>query len=189
MLTLVDKILIGALALVIIFNVAFQIYIRLPEDDDEEIALTVVFNDKKGEYTLSELRDIDMYSGVGSMITKIGVKGPYNFTGVRLDVLLEDLGIEKGTVEARAVASDGYNVTFTSDEIQGNVDVFDESGNNSDTTVSLLLAYSQDGISLDSKDGPLRLAYVGQENCVTQSSYWVKSVTEIVFSQETCYFF
>ena len=123
------------------------------------------------------------------MMTKIGVKGPYNFTGVRLDVVLEDLGIEKGTVEARAVASDGYNVTFTSDEIQGNVDVFDESGNNSDTIVSLLVVYSQDGVSLDSDDGPLRLAYVGQENSVTQSSYWVKQVTKIVFFQESCYFF
>ena len=184
MLTIVDKIVIGALAVVIVLNVAFQVYIRLPEDDDEGNAvLTVFYGGEKWGYTLPGLRDIDAFSGVGSMMTKIGVKGPYNFTGVRLDLLLEDLDISGDSVWAQVIALDGYTVTFSGDEIQGNVEVFDESGNITDNVVTLLVVYSQDGIPLDSGDGPLRLAYVGQENCVTQSSYWVKQVTEIVFSR------
>jgi len=180
--TTVDKILIGALADVIILNVAFHIYIRLPEDDDgEEVALSVFLGSEKWEYTLPDLRDIERYMGVGSMVTKIGVKGPYNFTGVRFDLLLQDLGIDAGSVGARVITVDGYNMTFTDDELQGNVEVFDESSNITDNVVTLLLAYSQNGAPLGNEDGPLRLAYVGQGNCITQSSYWVKQVTEIVF--------
>lgn len=185
MLTRFEKILIGALVAIVILNVAFQIYIRLPDDKIEEKHILNVFYDgKKWEHTLSELKDIDEYSGIGSMMTQINIKGPYNFTGVRFNKLLHNLAIDKGSIGAWIIATDGYNKTFTSNELQGNISVFDESGNSSEIMVELLLVYSQDGVLLSSDDGPLRLAYVGQSNCVTPASYWIKQVSEIIFFEE-----
>ncbi len=185
MLTTFDKIVIGALVGIIILNIAFQIYIRLPSDEvEEEDILIVFYNEKKWEYTLSELQDIDEYSGTGSMMTQMGIKGPYNFTGIRFNELFHDLKINGGTLGAWVIAADGYNMTFTSAELQGNITVFDESGNSSDALVRLLLVYSQDGVLLEREDGPLRLAYVGDCNCVTPASYWIKQVREITFFKE-----
>jgi len=185
MLTIFEKILISALVCIVIVNIAFQIYIRFPDDEmEEENILTVFYGDKKWGYTLSELQGIDECSGIGSMMTQFTIKGPYNFTGVRFNELLHGLDIDKGTMGAWIIAADGYNKTFTSDELQGNISVFDESGNNSSILVELLLVYNQDGDVLNSDDGPLRLAYVGQSNCVTLASYWIKQVREIIFFKE-----
>jgi len=185
MLTIFEKIVIGVLVGIFILNIAFQIYIRLPDDEmREENILTVFYDDKKWGYALSELQDIDEYSGIGSMMTQFTIKGPYNFTGVRFSELFQGLDIDEGAMGVWIIAADGYNKTFTSDELQGNISVFDESGNNSGIPVELLLVYSQNGDVLNSDDGPLRLAYVGQSNCVTLSSYWIKQVKEIIFFNE-----
>jgi len=186
MFTRFEKILIIGLVVIVILNISFQIYIRLPgEDSQEEEILTVFYNDEKWEYTLSELNNIDEYSGIGGIKTQLSIKGPYNFTGVRINEMLHTLDINKDSIGAWIIAADGYNKTFTNDELQGNISVFNESGNYIDMSIDLLLVYSSNGVLLDSNDGPLRLAYVGQSNCITPASYWIKQVKKIIFFKET----
>jgi len=186
MITRFEKILISALVGIVILNISFQIYIRLPgEDSEEEEILTVLYDDDKWEYTLSELKNIDEYSGIGSIKTQFSIKGPYNFTGLRINEMLHALDINTDSIGAWIISDDGYNKTFTNDELQGNISVFNESGNSSNMLVDLLLVYSHDGVLLDSNDGPLRLAYVGQSNCITPASYWIKQVKKIIFFKET----
>lgn len=68
---------------------------------------------------------------------------------------------------------------LTSDVIQGNINVYNESGNVTNGTATLLLAYKENGVYIGKEEGSLRIAYVGEGPVITTSSFWIKQVTTI----------
>ncbi len=186
---IIDKILSGVLAVVIVVAIGVVIYYNFLEsegEDNGEIVLSVLYGNETWEYTVSDLKDIDDYSGSGGMSTKAGIKGPNDYKGVRFELLLQDIGITNvSSIGAKVIAIDGYNKTFNPDLILGNVTIYDSSGNKTNGTVTLIIAYEQDGIPITTDDGPLRLAFVSEQPLFTSSSNWIKQLATIEVSQAT----
>jgi len=175
------KIITGLLVIAIIITVGVFVYYEWwPDGEDEEIMLTALYGGETWEYTLSDLIDIDDYRGSGGMSTQTGIRGSHDYTGVRFELLLQNIGISNASsVEAKVIAVDGYNQTFTSDILLGNVTIYDATGNETNGTVTLILAYEEDGVLISKDDGPLRLVFVADEPAYTTSKYWIKQVSSV----------
>lgn len=177
-----DKIVAGVLIAVIIIAIGVFAYYNLPEKEKENSILTVSYGNENYTYTLSQLKKIDDFSGKGSYKTSYGIiKDMQNYTGVRMTKLLENIGTA-GDHEIEVISKDGYSMNYTFDEINGNVTVYDSSGNETGTGgVTMILAYSENG-NYDFEDGPVRVAYVNEQGAITSSKLWAKWVVEIKVS-------
>ena len=169
------KIITGLLVIAIIITVGvFAYYEWWPDGENKEIMLTVLYGGETWEYTLSG------YGGRGGMSTQKGIRSPHDYTGVRFELLLQNIGISNtNSVEAKVFAVGGYNQTFTSDMLLGNVTIYDATGNETNGTVTLILAYEEDGVLISKDDGPLRLVFVADEPAYTTSKYWIKQVSSV----------
>lgn len=161
-------------------------------DNNEEngVILTVLFGDYSVEYSLQDFESIDSYTGNGRYIkTKllpdsIVISDSVSYTGVRMSKILEEIPNLPNNYNISVISSDEWEVTYTMDDIDGNVDIYDEEGNIlQNETVVMILAYKEDGkyyseIDPDSKTGPLRVAFV-DDNVITSSNLWSKMVVKI----------
>lgn len=180
-----DNIITIIVAIALLAAAILVIYTSLDNDDtkDYETLLTVIYQENQWNYTMSDLENLDRYSGEGSMMKSSGtISGPYEFGGVPITTLLENANITDFTsFELNVTSADGWFSIFNDNAITGNVSVFDETGN--ETTWSkpiiLLLAYTEDNKEISEEDGPLRIVYIGEENPITSSEYWVKKVVSI----------
>ena len=158
--------------------------------DKDEIILTVTFNDYNAKYSLKDLESIQSYTDTGRYIkTKllpdsIVLSNSLSFTGVRMYKILEDIPNLPDNYNISVISSDDWTVTYTIDDINGKVDVYDEEGNiipNHDAI--MILAYKEDGkyyseIDPEGEIGPLRVAFV-DDNIITSSNLWSKMVVSI----------
>jgi hypothetical protein len=129
-----------------------------------------------------DIGTLPSYTAWGGYKNKLGVlkgRGPY--TGVPINALCNLVGgIQKGQT-LRVTGSDGYNITFTYGQVNGdfvtynNVTGVQVTHNQSLTTI---LAYYFNGQNLTS-NGPLRFAIVGPEGLCTTSAYWVSYVIKL----------
>ncbi len=180
-----EKIVVGVLAVAIIAAVGVFAYYELPGDDDSgcrDTALTVSYRGEKWTYTLCELKDMDSTTGQGGMKTKAGITEPSSFQGVSFATLLADIDVlPTAGLQAKVVAADGWNQTFDTAAITGNVTTYDATGNITNDTAQPIpvFAYRQDGSSIAADDGPVRVAYVAAQPIYTSSRYWVKQVVHI----------
>lgn len=177
-----ETILTGILAGLILIAAIVVIYYNLPESEEEkEIVLSVSAEGVVWEYRLNDLENMEEYRGYGGMKTKAGMGEPNEYSGVRVSTLLEKVGISTNltNVELRVTAADGYNTTFNITVLEEFSDVYDASGNSTNGTATLIIAYKENGAYVDEENGPLRMAYVGEEPLFTNSSFWVKQVTTI----------
>jgi len=176
-----NKLVTGLLAVVIIIAVGVFAYYEWPASEGEEAILTVSYNGQRWNYTLDDLEDMEDYTGQGSMKTKSGVRDPVTCTGVRFTTLFQEIGVEEDSVSANITAADGYYQIFNQSLLNGELEVYDPSGNvtNASATPVLIIAYRQNGGYIDEEDGPLRVVFVGEENIITSSKYWLKQVASI----------
>ncbi len=185
-----EKIAIGVLAVAVIAAVAVFAYYQLPEDDGGcgDTVLTVTYQGDEWSYTLCDLKDMDGITGDGGWRTrKPRIEGPWQFTGVSLSTLFEEIQVPVGENASVTVTDtgdpddpdDNYSLTLDSEMLKGNMTTYDDSGNvTNDTAAPIpMLAYRQDGEALDDEDQPLRMAFVVQEGDIyTSSRNWVSSV-------------
>ena len=77
-------------------------------------------------------------------------------------------------------ASDGWTTEFTMDQVYGEIDLYNETGDIiEEGIVTMILAYKEDGEYInDLEVGPLRIAFIG-EDVITSSSLWSKMVESI----------
>ncbi len=193
------KILSVILAAAIIISIGVLVYVNLPKETEEEIndneadgnegtkeektVLTLIYNDEITNYTLSELQDFEAYSGSGRYIKQkllpdtVLIEGPFNYTGVEVSLLLNQFSDLPGEYIINVTASDGWSSNYTSDNVAGIVDIYNESGivvDNSGAT--MILAYEEnDELISDPEIGPLRIAFVN-DGVITSSSIWTKMV-------------
>jgi len=162
----------------------------IEENEKDETILTVTFDDYTAEYSLDDLESIDSYTGSGRYIkTKllpdsVVITDTVSYTGVRMYKILEDIPNLPDSYNISVVSSDDWEVTYTMDDIEGNVDIYDDVGNIiQNATAVMILAYKEDGqyyskIDQDGETGPLRVAYV-DDDVITSSNLWSKMVVTV----------
>jgi hypothetical protein len=101
---------------------------------------------------------------------------------VSISTLADEFSLIPESYTLKIVSDDGYVYTYTQDEIQGNVQVYDTEGIKQGIGgVTMILAYEEEGIK-DFPGGPLRIAYVDDEEQLTDSFLWSKYVIEIDYN-------
>ena len=190
-----NRMITAALAVVIIVAAITILYVTLPQsehkttDDNQNnesaTLLTVIYEDEQTNYTLEELKALESYTGSGRYIKEgafpeIIIKGPYNHTGVTIMVILDQISNLSQNYSITVTASDDWTADYNLSQIQGNVDIYNESGNITGIGgVTTLLAYKEDGNYInESMGGPLRIVYV-DDGKITLSGLWTKKVVTI----------
>lgn len=148
----------------------------------EETLLTINVGSQLYNYSLTDLTELGAVSEDGSYINKVGkITGPNTYTGVTVSVLLESVPSLPSNYTFRAIASDGFARNFSSDELDGHVMVFNETGGElGPRNLTMIIAYKENGVFLnETTKGPLRIAFVGDEPSLTNSGLWVSSLVRI----------
>ncbi len=135
------------------------------------------------EFSMADLKAMDATEGYGGYKNKLGnISGPDLYKGVAIKDLITLAG---GGTTIKAIATDGYESTFTAEEVNGVVKVYDKETGEEITgyagTVTMILAYSCNGDPLWSANGALRIALVSDEpDQVTDSKKWSSQIMGIV---------
>jgi hypothetical protein len=80
-----------------------------------------------------------------------------------------------------AISEDGYVYSYTPEIIHGQINIYDSNGNYVTTGgVTMILAYEEDGHTYFN-GGPLRIAFINDDEPFTDSYLWTKYVKEIEF--------
>ncbi|BCV25975.1 hypothetical protein [Gelria sp. Kuro-4] len=109
------------------------------------------------------------------------IVGPDGFTGVKVKDLLAQLKWDPATQAVQVVAADGYAMTFTADQVEGNLLTYNQDGSPAKLGgVEMILAYKTDG--KEEKDLP-RIVFVGGNAPLTDGHFWVKNVAKIALTQ------
>ena len=161
------------------------------ENTEEEILLTIIDKGVNYTYKLSDLEEMESVSGSGRYIkTKllpdtVVLGDQYNYTGVSISSILDDVNISTELYQLNITASDGWTTTYSMNVSMGEVEVYNENGNiTEDETAEMIVAYKENGeyyseIDPDNEVGPLRIAFVGEDTPITSSSLWAKMITTI----------
>jgi hypothetical protein len=157
--------------------------------EPQPMSLTIV--GANGTLVLNEtdVAGLPSYRGYGGFKNQLGiVKGLGNYTGVSLDTLCSLVGGLTRTSIVNVSASDGYSSIFTFDKlVNGNFTTYNSNGeevSHSQPLVPIVAYYFNDANISESSGGPLRLAIVGPEGLVTNSTCWVKWVVRVEIIEE-----
>jgi hypothetical protein len=182
--------LIKKIAIITVFIIILSTIGCIENNEKDVIILTISFNDYNAEFSLEDLESIESYTGSGQYIkTKllpdsIVLSDLISYTGVRIYKILEEIPNLPDYYNVSVVSSDGWTTTYTMEDIDGNVDVYDEGGNIlTNKTAVMILAFKENGdyyseIDPDGETGPLRIAFV-DENVITSSDLWSKMVISL----------
>jgi hypothetical protein len=158
---------------------------RNPKMEDD-VLLTLTYEDQEKKYTLDELENLDSYSGRGGRLNVLGnIQGPFSYTGVRISKFAQEFQNVPSGYELLTVSTDGYVYKFTNDQIKGNIQVYDMNGNPVGVGgVSMVLAYKEEGFTYF-YGGPLRISWISNDDFITDAPYWPKYVDEIEIAKPT----
>jgi len=128
--------------------------------------------------TLADLEKMPAVTGKGSFKKSTGtIEGPFEYKGVKLRELLNRAGAaDQNGIEV--VASDGYSMTYTAEQIDGEVMTYDSDGQaQKPGGTTAVLAYEMDG----QKDfeGIPRIVFLAEENVITDGHLWARDVQTI----------
>ena len=199
-----NKIITITLALIITLAAITVIYINLPKENKNKSGennerkneenqaeegssiLTIIYGDEQTNYTLEELEELDAYTGSGGYIktkvlpTTVSITGPYEYTGVKVTLLLSQIENLPENYSIVVEASDGWTTEYNQSQIRGDVPAYNESGNITGIGgVTMILAYAEGRDYMnESIGGPLRTVYV-DDGAITSSDLWTKKVVSI----------
>lgn len=187
-----NKLITITLALIITIAAITIIYINLPKDEngteindgneqENEIILQMLYNDTYKNYTLDQIENLETFTGSGGYIKSNNITvGPYELTGVKISTILNQYDIESENYSISVKAADNYTKIFNLSYINGEISVFNETGEQISTGgVTMIINYKQDGEYLDESEGPLRLGFI-YEDGFTSSKIWIKQVVSIL---------
>ena len=147
----------------------------------DEPVLTLTYGDEHLYYTLNDLLAFDSITGNGGRLKVTGeVIPPNEYTGVLITTLAQEFTDMSSRYSVTAIASDGYIVNYTSDEIQGEIMVYDMNGTEVGIGgVNMIIATMENGLT--NYSGSLRIAFVNDDEPITMSYLWAKYVVELKF--------
>jgi hypothetical protein len=172
---------------VVILALVVLLYINLPLEQDKtpspqksEVLLTLTYDDQHIQYALEDLQSMNTYTGYGGYKTRYpSIKGPFEYTGVNITTLLEKINTPLVNYTLQVTARDGWVTNYSLNEIYGNVSIYNASGNQTGVGgVTMLLAFVEDGV-YNFSDGPLRIAFVNDNEPYTDSFLWAKYVVSM----------
>jgi hypothetical protein len=106
-----------------------------------------------------------------------------NFTGVPVLALLDLVGGIKSSDNVTFVGSDGYQYTFTYQQMQGqNINTFNPTTGGAEQPsqpLTVMVAYYCNSTILASDKGPLSVALVGSQGLYTNGYWWVYHLVKI----------
>jgi hypothetical protein len=151
------------------------------DNTSEEVVLIIRVGSDTYTYSMDDLLGFDSTSGQGSFINKVGtISGPFTYIGVAVPMLLDQIEGLPDMYTMLGIASDNYSVDYTMDNVTGHVMLYDENGTELGIgTVTMIIAYYEDGVPLDESIGPLRIAFVAEDGAITHSSLWLRSLVEL----------
>jgi hypothetical protein len=176
--------IIGCLLLLTIFcsqTISYNI-VNINEQSNEDDILTIKHNDAQKTYTLADLENMNSITGYGGRLNSIGkITGPFEYKGVSISTLANEFPSLSKVYTMTSISDDQYTYSYSQDEVQGNVQVYDTEGNKQGIGgVTMILAYEEEEIK-DFPGGPLRIAYIDDTEQLTDSFLWSKHVIEIEF--------
>jgi hypothetical protein len=148
----------------------------------ENILLTISVGSQIYNYSLDDLTSLDSVSGQGGYINQKGkITGPYNYTGISVLSLLNSIPSLPTNYTILATANDGYNVTYSIDEVNGHIPILNETGAEIGTgNFTMIVAYKESGVFLnETTKGPLRIAFIDTEPSLTNSGLWMGFLVKI----------
>lgn len=147
------------------------------------VALTVTGPSGTQQLSVAELAAMTATQGYGGWKNQLGnITAPRLYKGVAIGALQNLVG---GGSSITVTASDGYEQTLSTAELEGAVTIYDPVSGDSVSAmageVTVIVAYQLNGGPLSSGEGgPLRIAFVSpQADQVTDSNLWVKFVSGI----------
>lgn len=140
------------------------------------------------ELSMAELKAMAAVEGHGGFhSSKTGkVTGPNLYKGVSIKDLMDLVG---GGTTVTAVATDGYELAYSADEVKGVLTLFNPAVTTAEGEeiadyagiVTMILAYEMDGAALFTGDGALRVAFVTDEDDqVIDSKKSAKQIAELI---------
>lgn len=183
-----------AIAVIIIIVVAvvasWQIYLQSSNNTKTNVilpALNLTLVGAKGQQKIldsSELASLKSYTGTGGYINDVqNTTFAGNFTGVPFLTLLNLVGGVTSNENVTVTASDGYQTTFTYQQLQGQgLNTYDPTTGatvQASHPLTLMVAYYCNGTSLASGIGPLSVAIVGTQGLLTNGYWWAYLLVKI----------
>ena len=186
-----NKIITIMLAIIILAAIFTIIYVNLPQEEEtndkktngeKQNIFTITYRDEVINYTIEDLEKLEEIIGTGTYIKTgwlpdVALEGPFNFTGIKVNTILNQIVNLPNNYTVNITSSDGWTTNFNQSTIDGQVSIYNESGNITQTGgVTMILAYKQEGEYLsESDDGPLRIAFINSDK-ITSSKLWAKWV-------------
>jgi len=151
----------------------------------EIITLTVFSDNATNEYTMAKLMELPSVSGSGGFKKSTGtILGPFNYTGILVKTLLQELGEIPVDYSLEVLSSDGLTTYFTKLQVDGYFTGYTPEGEDAGIINStLVLAYYENGSPLI-EGGPLRMVMLNEEGNLTDGYLWAKDVVSIRLVRE-----
>ncbi|MHA2351690.1 MAG: hypothetical protein ACXABX_01050 [Candidatus Thorarchaeota archaeon] len=151
----------------------------------EPISLVVDVVGEVEEYTLADIMEMVSVSGEGGYKRNSGtISGPYNFTGVSVLSLLEQVATLPSNYTLTATASDGWSSQYTKAIVEGTVNGYTPTGDPLDEIQStMVLAYEMDGSPVGDEDGPLRIVFLNEDGNLTDGFRWARQVVNLTITE------
>jgi DMSO/TMAO reductase YedYZ molybdopterin-dependent catalytic subunit len=181
-----------AIAVIILVVVAvvvsWQIYGRSSNVTKSKVilpALNLTLVGGKGQQVIlnsSQLASLKSYTATGGW-SEEGTTYVGNFTGVPILTLLDLVGGISSGENVTVTGSDGYQITFTYQQVQGQgLNTYDPNTGavvQPSQPLTVIVAYYCNGTSLASGKGPLTVAIVGPQGLFTDGKYWAYLLVKI----------
>lgn len=176
------------LLIIIIIAAIILLYVNLSRTENiiqDENILNIKYGDQQINYTISELESLESYTGIGGFINRVNkTYGPFEYTGVTISYLIEQMTNIPENYSLLITASDGWETTFDLNEIHGIVEIYNETGTKEGTgNTTMIIAYKENREYITNPDeGPFRVTYV--DDYYTSSSLWSRMVESIEIIEE-----
>ena len=175
-----------AIAVIITFALAvvisWQIYSQYSNTTKSKgilpaLNLTIVgANGQQKVLNSGELAALTSYSAAGGYINDENQTTVGNYTGVPILTLLNLVGGVTMNENVTATGSDGYQVTFTYQQVQGQgLNTYDPNTREpaqATQPLTVIVAYYCNDTALPLGQGPLTVAIVGPQGLLTTGAYW-----------------
>jgi hypothetical protein len=149
-----------------------------------DLTLTIIGSDGT-QKTLhaNDISALAKYSAYGGTRSSSGTLANLaNYTGVPILTLCNLVGGVTSSGTVKVTASDGYSVTYSFAQLNGqDIIAYDSAGNQVTPSkpLTMIVAYLQDGVNLPEDVGPLRIIIVGPEGLYTSGSINARLVVKI----------
>ncbi|MGY5852504.1 MAG: hypothetical protein RTU92_02945 [Candidatus Thorarchaeota archaeon] len=154
---------------------------------NEGTALTVNITGLLYTYAMSDLKSMDPITGNGGYKKTTGtIVGPFEYTGVSIRSLLNEIGGLPESYSIGVSSRDGYTPIFNKSQVEGILEGYDPEGNPFGAiNCTLIIAYYENGSAL-TEGGPLRAVILNEDGNLSDGPLWAKDVVSItVFDDST----